>query len=132
MSDRVGPEPQYEVFADEFLDQALDGFYNAHYDRPVCLELLGTVAGRRVLDATCGPGLYAEALATRGAQVIGFDHSTRMRDLCRERIPLGEFRVHDLTSPLDWLPDSSVDLVLIALAIEYVDDRVAALRELHR
>jgi hypothetical protein len=60
MSDRVGPEPQYEVFADEFLDQALDGFYNAHYDRPVCLELLGTVAGRRVLDATCGPGLYAD------------------------------------------------------------------------
>ena len=31
-----------------------------------------------------------------------------------------------------WLPDSSVDLVLFALAIEYVDDRVAALRELRR
>jgi hypothetical protein len=38
--------------------------------------------------------------------------------------------VHDLADPISWLPDSSVDLVLFALAIEYVDDRVAVLREL--
>ncbi|MGH3924539.1 MAG: methyltransferase domain-containing protein [Pseudonocardiaceae bacterium] len=132
MSDGVGAEPQYEVFAEEFMDHAREGFYNAHYDRPVCLELLGDVAGRRVLDAACGPGLYAEALLARGAQVIGFDQSPRMIDLCRQRVPSGEFRVHDLASPLDWMPDSSVDLVLLALAIEYVDDRIAALRELHR
>jgi SAM-dependent methyltransferase len=43
-----------------------------------------------------------------------------------------EPRVHDLADPISWLPDSSVDLVLFALAIEYVDDRVAALRELRR
>src|ERR1019366_2711966 len=41
-------------------------------------------------------------------------------------------RVHDLGDPISWLPDGSVDLVLCALAIEYVDDRVAALRELRR
>ena len=128
----MGAEPQYEVFAEEFLDQAREGFYNAHYDRPVCLELLGNVAGRRVLDAACGPGLYAEALLARGAQVIGFDQSPRMIELCRHRVPAGEFRIHDLAQPLDWLPDRSVDLALLALAIEYVDDRVAALRELHR
>lgn len=132
MSDMVGPESQYEVFADEFLDHARDSFYNAHYDRPACLDLLGDVAGRRVLDAACGPGLYAEALVAAGARVIGFDQSPRMVDLCRQRVPSGEFHVHDLANPLDWLPDASVDLVLLALAIEYVDDRTAALRELHR
>jgi hypothetical protein len=41
----VGREPQYEVFADEFLDHATDGFFNAHYDRPACLDLLGDVEG---------------------------------------------------------------------------------------
>jgi SAM-dependent methyltransferase len=132
MTDRVGSEPQYEAFAEEFLEHAREGLYNAHYDRPVCLELLGNVAGRRVLDAACGPGLYAEELVARGARVIGFDQSPRMIQLCRQRVSSGEFRVHDLADPLDWLPDSSVDLVLLALAIEYVDDRVAALRELHR
>jgi ubiquinone/menaquinone biosynthesis C-methylase UbiE len=52
--------------------------------------------------------------------------------LARERVPSAEFRVHDLADPLDWLADSSFDLALCALALEYVDDRVGALRELRR
>lgn len=130
--DEVGRAPQYESFADGFLDHAADGFYNAHYDRPACLALLGDVDGMRVLDAACGPGLYAEELARRGASVVGFDQSPRMVELSRQRVPSGDFRVHDLADPIDWLADASVDLALCALAIEYVDDRVGALRELRR
>jgi len=130
--DSVGSHPQYDVFADEFLDHASDGFYNAHYDRPACLGLLGDVAGRTVLDAACGPGLYGEELTARGATVIGFDQSPRMAELSRQRVPSGDFRAHDLADPLHWLADDSVDLVLFALALEYVDDRTAALRELRR
>ncbi len=129
---RVGREPQYDVFAEEFLGHAQVGFYNACYDRPACLALLGDVAGKRVLDAACGPGLYAAELIGRGAQVVGFDHSPRMVQLCRARVSQGEFRVHDLGDRIGWLPDASVDLALCALAIEYVDDRVAALSELRR
>jgi SAM-dependent methyltransferase len=132
VADSVGSHPQYDIFADEFLDHARDGFYNAHYDRPACLDLLGPVAGRTVLDVACGPGLYAEELVTRGATVIGLDQSPRMVELSRERVPAGEFRVQDLADPLDWLPDDSVGLVLFALALEYVDDRTSALRELRR
>lgn len=132
MSDAVGSEPQYDVFADEFLEHAESGFYNAHYDRPACLDLLGDVDGLRVLDAACGPGLYAEALADRGAEVVGFDESPRMVELAQKRVPAGAFRVHDLAHPLDWVGSASVDLVLLALAIEYIDDRVAALSELRR
>lgn len=128
----MGSFPQYEVFADEFLDHAQNGFYNAHYDRPACLELLGDVAGQHVLDAACGPGLYAEELTARGARVTGFDLSPRMVELSRERVPEGEFRVQDLAEPLTWLPDASVDQVLFALALEYVDNRVGALREFRR
>jgi len=120
------------VFADQFLRHAEDGFSNAHYDRPACLELLGDVTGKRVLDAACGPGLYARELLRRGAHVTGFDQSPRMIEICRERCAAGDFRVHDLGDPLTWLPDASVDLALCALAIEYVDDRVGALRELRR
>lgn len=129
---RVGRDPQYEVFADEFLDHASDGLFNAHYDRPACLDLLGDVRGLRVLDAACGPGLYAEEFVKRGAIVTGFDQSPRMVELARQRVPAGEFRVHDLADPLDWLENESFDLVLLALAIEYVDDRVEALKELRR
>ncbi|MET0898886.1 MAG: methyltransferase domain-containing protein [Mycobacterium sp.] len=78
MTDAVGRHPQYDVFADEFSDKARDNFYNAHYDRPACLRLLGDVSGRTVLDAACGPGWYAKELTNRGAGVIGFDQSPRM------------------------------------------------------
>lgn len=132
MGEKVGRDAQYDVFAEDFADHARDGFYNAHYDRPACLALLGDVAGRVVLDAACGPGYYAQELVRRGARVVGFDNSPRMVGLCRTRVPTGDFRVHDLADPLDWLPDESVDLVLLALAVEYVDDRVAALAELRR
>jgi SAM-dependent methyltransferase len=36
---------------------------------------LGLEVGARVLDITCGPGLYAVELATRGCQVTGVDFS---------------------------------------------------------
>lgn len=127
-----GAGAQYDGFADGFLEHARDGFYNAHYDRPACLGLLGDVRGRRVLDAGCGPGLYAEELVARGADVVGVDNSPRMIELCRERVPSGDFRVQDLDDELGWLADESVDLVLCALAIEHVDDRPAVLRELRR
>jgi SAM-dependent methyltransferase len=106
--------------------------FNAYYDRPACLDLLGDVAGKRVLDAGCGPGLYARELLRRGARVVGFDHSPRMIEICRQQASQGDFRVHELEDPITWLPDGSVDLALCALAIEHVDDRVAALRELRR
>ena len=132
MDGGVGRQPQYEVFADEFAEHAEDGFYNAYYDRPACLALLGDVAGKRVLDAACGPGLYAAELVRRGAQVVGFDQSPRMVEICRARVGQGYFWVHDLGDRIGWLADASVDLALCALAIEYVDDRVGALRELRR
>lgn len=63
----------YEAFADEFSAHAADSAYNAHYDRPAVMSLLNRVGvrGRRVLDAGCGPGFYAEELLAAGAEVTG-------------------------------------------------------------
>ena len=91
-----------------------------------------TSAEKRVLDAACGPGFYAAELVSRGALVTGFDNSPRMVEFCRQQAGGGEFRVHDLNDPIDWLPDASVDLVLCALAYEYADNRAGALREFRR
>ena len=130
--EQAGGQPEYDAFAEVFLAHATDSFYNAHYDRPACLELLGDVTGKLVLDAGCGPGLYAAELVARGARVTGFDLSPRMVQLSRERVSEGDFRVHALGDPISWLADGTVDLELCALALEHVQDRVAALRELRR
>lgn len=107
--------------------------YNALYDRPATLELLGDVTGRDVLDAACGPGLYIEELTRRGARVVGCDASSAMVELARSRVgAAAELRAHSLEAPLDWLADASMDVVLCALALHYVTDRELFLREAHR
>jgi SAM-dependent methyltransferase len=107
--------------------------YNALYDRPAVLDLLGSVAGKEILDVGCGPGLYAEELTRRGGIVVGFDQSREMVALAAGRVGSpARFRVHDLAAPLSWLDDESFDVAVMALVIHHLDDRVAALREIRR
>jgi SAM-dependent methyltransferase len=123
----------YDRFAEEYAAHGADGAYNALYDRPAVLALAGDVRGRAVLDAACGPGLYVEELVRRGAHVVGFDHSTTLIQFARQRVgPAADLRVHDLTDPLSWVADASIDLVVCALALNYVDDRVTTLAEFRR
>lgn len=123
----------YEPFAREYAAHALHGSYNALYDRPAVLRLAEPVNGRTVLDAGCGPGLYAAEFLRRGARVIGFDQSPTLIELAHQRVDdAATLRVHDLNQPLYWVGDDSIDLVVLALALNYVDDRVALLREFHR
>jgi SAM-dependent methyltransferase len=124
----------FEDFAGEYERHAEAGAYNALYDRPAVLDLVGGVAGLRMLDAGCGPGLYASELVAGGAaEVVGFDASPEMVRLARRRVPSGAtFRPHRLGEPLDWLEDESFDGAVLALVIHHVDDRVGALREINR
>ena len=123
----------YDDFADSFAVHAEHSAYNAHYDRPAVLGLLGDVAGCRVLDVGCGSGLYAAELAQRGADVVGFDSSAKLVRHARQRAGgAADLRVHDVRRPLDWLSDESIDRAVMALVIHHLDDPVPALREVHR
>jgi len=116
----------------EFAQHAEDSAYNAHYDRPAVLATLGSVRGLRVLDAGCGPGLYAAELLGAGASVTGFDASPLMVDLARQR--LGEAARIDLACLGERLPypDETFDRAVCALTIHHVQNRAAAFAELHR
>nr|WP_306238231.1 class I SAM-dependent methyltransferase [Ornithinimicrobium sp. HY1745] len=94
---------------------------------------MGDIAGALVLDAGCGSGLYSEELLRRGAEVIAIDRSARLLDIARDRLgDRVQWRRHDLSEPLEWLPDRRVDHVLMALVIHYLESPVPALREIHR
>ena len=123
----------YDSFADSFAVHAEHSAYNAHYDRPAVLGLLGDVDGLRVLDVGCGSGLYAAELAQRGADVVGFDNSPKLIQHARQRAgSRADLRVHDVRDPLDWLGDETVDRAVMALVLHHLDDPVPALREVHR
>ena len=123
----------YDDFADSFAVHAEHSAYNAHYDRPAVLGLLGDVAGCRVLDVGCGSGLYAAELVERGAEVVGFDSSAKLVHHARRRVgSVADLRVHDVRDPVDWLADESIDRAVMALVLHHLDDPVPALREVHR
>lgn len=122
----------FDGMAEVFERHAADGPYNAHYDRPAVLELVGDVRGRRVLDAGCGPGIYAEELVERRAEVVAIDGSVPMVDRAHGRLgPRAEVLVADLDERLPF-DDADFDLVVCALVIHHVRDRGATLRELCR
>jgi SAM-dependent methyltransferase len=126
-------DAQYEPFARAFEAHATRSAYNAHYDRPAVLALLGDVQGRRVLDLGCGPGLYAEELVARGADVTGVDASPEMVSLARQRLGAeADVRLHDLEDPMSWAADASYDVAVMALVIHHLADRGLALTEIHR
>jgi SAM-dependent methyltransferase len=124
----------YDAFAEEYLDHATDGAYNAYYDRPAVLSVVGDVSDLAVLDLGCGPGLYAEELVARGARrVVGVDASANMVRLARLRVrgPV-MFRQQDLQAPMTWARDGEFDVALLPLVLHHLDDRVGALRHVAR
>lgn len=107
--------------------------YNAYYDRPNTLALLGAVQGLSILDAGCGPGKYAQILLAAGATVTAFDHSTEMVRLARARNKgKGDFFVHNMAQPLEQLETDSFDKIVCAMALHYLEDWTVPLQEFAR
>jgi len=123
----------YERLADAYAEQIDTKPHNAYLERPATLSLLPDVGGKRVLDAGCGPGAYSEWLVGHGAEVIAVDASPRMVEHARRRLgEAADVRLHDLRAPLRFLDDDTVDLVLAALVMDYIEDWVPVFRELRR
>ena len=57
---------QYDAFAGGYAAFAETAPYNALYDRPATLDLIGEVDGLRVLDAACGARLLRGGAAGSG------------------------------------------------------------------
>jgi len=123
----------YERLAEAYAARVETKAHNAFYDRPAVISLLPPVAGKRVLDAGCGPGVYAEWLANQGAEVVSLDVSPAMVQLANRRLQ-GRVRIlrADLGQPLDFLETASFDLVVSALALDYVKDWAAVFAEFFR
>jgi ubiquinone/menaquinone biosynthesis C-methylase UbiE len=106
---------------------------------PWAKDLLDTAAlvpGMRVLDVACGPGVVARLAAAQvgpTGRVVGVDINEAMLAVARAQPALGaqvEWRQGDATK----LPfaDGEFDRVMCQHGLQYVPDRVAALREMKR
>jgi ubiquinone biosynthesis O-methyltransferase len=88
------------------------------------IELIGDVAGKRVLDVGCGDGDFAIELARRGAIVTGIDSSVEMIQAARARpAPIGgqvDFQVAD--AHLLPFEEGSFDIVVAMTILCFVRD----------
>ena len=123
MSEKPLGERNYEQFADRYAKHAKVKPHNALYERPATLSLFPDLEGKRLLDAGCGPGIYAEEFLRRGATVVGVDVTPAMVELARRRV--GEratIHVGDLAKPLTFADTASFDVVACPLALDYIAD----------
>lgn len=112
--------------------------YMGRWSRPIAARFLGWLAmpgGLDWLDLGCGTGALTAAIVRQcdPARVIALDPSEGFVAKARENVddPRVEFRVGDAGS-LASLPPASRDVAVAALVLNFIPDRVAALREMKR
>ena len=123
----------WETLAESYAARVETKAHNAFYERPATQSLLPSVEEKRVVDAACGPGVFAKWLVEHGAEVVGFDVSPKMVELAEQRLQ-GRARIilADLSQPLDFLASGSFDRVVSSLALDYVKDWDPVFREFFR
>jgi 2-polyprenyl-3-methyl-5-hydroxy-6-metoxy-1,4-benzoquinol methylase len=77
---------QYDAMAAEYAADNAASPYNAFYERPATIALLGNVAGLRALEVGCGPGVLTSWLVDQGASVTAMDVSPAMLDVARKSV----------------------------------------------
>lgn len=137
MTDSDAPRPlafaAYEKLAEAYSAKVETKPHNAFYDRPAVQSLLPDLAGLRVLDAGCGPGVYAAWMLERDADLVCVDMSPTMLRLARERVgERAELIRADLEKPLDFLDEGSFDLVVSPLVLDYIFDWRPTFAEYYR
>jgi ubiquinone/menaquinone biosynthesis C-methylase UbiE len=123
---------QYDEMAVEYAADNATSAYNAFYERPATMALLGNVAGLRALEVGCGPGVLTSWLVDQGASVTAMDVSPAMLDLARKSVgDRADLVLADLAAPLPF-ETADFDIVVASLVLHYVRDWKAALGELRR
>lgn len=108
--------------------------------RPFASDLVteaGLAAGDRVLDVACGTGIVARLAAERvrpGGTAAGLDLNPAMLSVARAAAAASgaAIRWYETSAESIPLPDSSFDVVLCQLGLQFMTDKSAALREMRR
>lgn len=98
------------------------------------LDLVGDVAGVRLLDAGCGDGALVAAMAAKGAEVTGVDPDPAMLLAAQKRMAGAGVKATLTEGRLEQLPfpDASFDVVASITVLCFLPDATGAFREMAR
>jgi 2-polyprenyl-3-methyl-5-hydroxy-6-metoxy-1,4-benzoquinol methylase len=118
---------RYDAVADFYIS----GFDAADDPASVALlDLLGPVAGLRVLDVACGHGRISRELARRGAEVAGIDISAALISKARQteqNEPLGIRYIHADVTAQGAFGEGGFDAATCNFGLSDIDDLDAAI-----
>jgi ubiquinone/menaquinone biosynthesis C-methylase UbiE len=114
------PQQAYNQLADDYARMIDNKPHNAYYDRPAIKSLIYDLAGKKILDAGCGPGVYTEWLLSEGADVVGVDANEKMiRHAMNRTRNKARYIQANLEEPMPFFSDQEFDGVISALTITY-------------
>ncbi|MBA3867715.1 MAG: class I SAM-dependent methyltransferase [Anaerolineae bacterium] len=106
---------------------------NDTIEKPVIMELIGAIQGRRILDLGCGDGVFGrESLANGCASYLGVEGSQNMVAVAQQTLAgtKGEVVLNTLEN---WdYPTAAFDLVVSRLVLHYIDNIDLLFANIHR
>lgn len=101
-------------------------------EKPILLELLGSVDGKRVLDLGCGDAeIGVELLKQGGISYLGLEGSENMARVAAENLEDKAGQVQ-LSSMEEWEPQTEqYDLVISRFALHYITDLASVFQKVH-
>jgi ubiquinone/menaquinone biosynthesis C-methylase UbiE len=106
---------------------------------PLAEDLIRVAAlqpGERVLDVGCGTGVVARMASKKvgsDGTVVGLDINPGMLAIAASIVPPDRsIEWHEANAESMPLPDQSFDVVLCQLSLQFMEDKPAALEEMHR
>ena len=128
---------------DFYDDEDVFSTYMAHRDRsdspndilekPVLMELLGDLSGKRILDLGCGDAAFAsEAFRMGCVSYLGIEGSRNMLALATQNLSGSPGRVIQADLETWEPPEEAFDLVISRLVFHYLTGLEAILQRVHR
>jgi len=117
----------------DWYDELLTGSdtYQSKVILPNLLRLVAPKKGMKILDLACGQGFFSEAFAREGAEVIGVDIAPGLIKIAKERVRNAKFFISP-ADKLSFIPDHSIDIIIITLAIQNIENISGVFREVKR
>jgi SAM-dependent methyltransferase len=101
-------------------------------EKPILLELLGSVDGKRILDLGCGDAeIGVELLKQGGTSYLGLEGSENMARVAAENLE-GKAGQVQQSSMEEWEPQlAKYDIVISRFALHYLADLASVFKKVH-